>query len=424
MSLPRAEEWNDPGPMDGVWKRPRFRWLWLAVPFGVIIAAILVWRGVTLFGLPNIGEPFDLDARGTVKIAEKDNAFTYYRVAISKLKGGRSGGRFTSWANVTEQDRNWFWENNEAVRIWLAGTTMDRAVFIQARDAPIDYKPLDPLQTMRSFGSLAQIAGLRMEAVGDFEAAWTMYRAALRSSRHCAMHAGFVGRAIGVEIYERLAGNILAWADQPNLEIELLRQALDDLIAIESMTPPLSETFEAEYFAYRRLFDQPGLTREKLRQFMEGGAEKEVSFRERVNETLWHLLKREPERSRRVLRLYWANQIAAGDLTFTERLKRRRKFGDVTLYDLPPSAPESARRLTSEQLNTWIESTRLLKPAILSSPFDKAVDRETVTRATLIIHLAERLYAREHTSAPEKTEELVPKYLKALPEGYEPAPAR
>jgi hypothetical protein len=128
------------------------------------------------------------------------------------------------------------------------------------------------------------------------------------------------------------------------------------------------------------------------------------------------MLVRDPERSRRVLRLIVANWLAYGDRPADQRppLEPDSKL----IYRADSSAPPSARMLTPEQLQSWLDSTVLLHalfPAVES--VRRAIDRERSGQAALVLALANALYEREHGEPPDSPEQLVGPYLKALPPG-------
>ena len=129
------------------------------------------------------------------------------------------------------------------------------------------------------------------------------------------------------------------------------------------------------------------------------------------------LLRREPERSRRVLRLLFANWLASCDLPPEDRPPIVWE-GTADLYEaLPmPTAP-----LTPRALDDWLRSTRLaytLLPAISSGV--RSLDRDRSTFASLEVTLAEQLYLREHGKPPATLGDLLGPDLPRLPAGYEP----
>ncbi len=386
------------------------------------VGSFLVWRATSLRAIPEIGEPFDTKAFGTVDLPDEWNAFTYYRQAAAKFRDDPSlGGPYDSWAQASPRDREWLYANAEAMELWYVGTTMDRAVFIQPKDLRID-SALDAVQSLRRMSRLAHLAGLRMEAQGDLDEAWGWYRAGLRCSRHCGKNGGFIDRFIGLAMYRLMERAIRPWAEHPNQSPSSLRRALDEAIAINAMTPTFAEGLRSEYFAFSSFLDAPDISIAKIElQVTESKSRPDISPFAAMKETLWRLVLREPERSRRLIRLVWANWLAAADLPAAERLKRGHKLRHGYYYDPPPDAAETIRTLTPERLDRLVGSTRYLRAMLPGiDNVDKAEANEAAMRAGLVVYLAEQLYIRENGHPPESPDQLVGPYLKALPEGFVP----
>ncbi len=424
MSLPRAEEWTDPGSMDPPRRWGRRALIAIATLAATVAVWLIAWRATSLRGLPRV-EPFDVVAAGTVAIPEAENAYTSYRAAAAKLAEpprGISGGFPSSWDDIPRAERDWFFASGDAVGLWLEGTARDRSVYHQPKDMRFDTN-LDVAHKLRFLARLGLMAGLRMESQGELEEAWDWYRAVLRCSRHIEMHGGFVERLYGIGMINAASGPVQVWSDHPNLNVGLLRKALDELVAIDAMTPPYSQNLRAEYYFTAGLLDDPDLSLWKIQHGLNATApeaEEGPTPRDRLAEAFWRLALREPERSRRAMNLLWANWLSACDLPAAERASRRRSSPDRLLYDPPADAPEAARRLSPEALERQVASTRLLRPLLPNvGAIETAIDRETGVRAGLIIHLAERLYIRERGETPGSPDALVGPYLKALPEGYD-----
>jgi hypothetical protein len=420
MSLPRADEWTDPGPMDPPPRRGRKVIAAFALLAIAAVGSFVIWRATSLRAIPEIGEPFDTKAFGTVDLPDDLNAFNYYRQAAAKFRDDPSlGGPYFSWAQASPRDREWLYANSEAMELWYVGTTMDRAVYIQPKDLRID-SPLDVVQSLRRMSRLAHLVGLRMEAQGDLDEAWGWYRAGLRCSRHCGKNGGFIDRLIGLTMYSQMEKPVRAWADHPNQSPSSLRRALDEVLAINAMTPSFAENLRSEYFAFSAFLDRPDVSLAKIEiQIAESKSRPDISPFGSMKETLWRLILREPERSRRLIRVVWANWLSAADLPVEQRLGRGHGLRHGYYYDPPPDAPEAIRRLTPERIDRWVGSTRYLGPMLPGiDNLDKAEANEAAMRAALVVNLAEQLYTRENGHPPESPDQLVGPYLKALPEGY------
>ncbi len=200
--------------------------------------------------------------------------------------------------------------------------------------------------------------------------------------------------------------------------------------------------FKAEYLIFLHSIGDPGLMA-KLHDYEvvpnnQGGATT-LYGQHPWKSTLARLGRRamnEPERSRRVARLIFANWLAYGDLP-----KSRQpplvdpKWSSATKASSPAemilgnlfvptdSAPRAARALPAEKIANWYASTidagGVGLPTLTN--VERTFARERSAQGALLVTLANELYKREHGQYPEKVEELVGPYLKTLPEPYKTA---
>ena len=95
-------------------------------------------------------------------------------------------------------------------------------------------------------------------------------------------------------------------------------------------------------------------------------------FREAPDESLWYrgaaavsvacsILKDEPERSRRVARLVFANWLAQADTPWP---LRPAYVHELRLYDNGPGAPPASRALPPEDLARWYDSTLIARAVV------------------------------------------------------------
>src|SRR5262249_30199109 len=153
-------------------------------------------------------------------------------------------------------------------------------------------------------------------------------------------------------------------------------------------------------------------------------------------EAAHRFLLREPERSRRVLRLLCANWLAHVEtpeprhrkpavlVSFPLRVSTnpiRNVTTTVPLYPVSPVAPAGARSLLPQDLASWLVTTNDVKLRILVmnsympwSPANHLRDRQA--HSALVIMLATEIYHRERGSLPPSEEALVGTYLKSLPD--------
>jgi hypothetical protein len=208
----------------------------------------------------------------------------------------------------------------------------------------------------------------------------------------------------------------------------LIRQALEAAISDYESTGPLSDNLKVEYLVFVTTYDDTDQVWKCLNDQNVVGAGKPAWFARDLN--LFRLskgFKNEPERSRRIARLVFANLLATCDLPPERRPPiacslphpdPTAKYTLVDLCSLGDSAPAKARALPPERILQWFHTTLFASQILPAfSPLIKVIDRERTTQANLVIALADRLYEMERGHAPESVEELVGPYLKVLPGG-------
>ena len=408
--------------------RPR-RKLWAFGPALLITLAILIAIKITsLNGLPDIGDPFDIEAFAR-PIPDEANAFVLYKRAFEKLGKEPANPSFV-WSTADPSQRRWLDENREALGLWREGTGRPDALYIPPKTLTIATL-LPVMQAMRSFGRLAILEGTRLEAEGDLKGALDWYLAVLRSSRHCGRRGFPIERLVGIAVASMGSTRLLAWAVNPGVDTAMLRRALDAVVECEAMTPPSSDSFKCEYISFLNTVADPAYQEpDKLlgnsspwiwttppgKAFVRA----ERSF------------KSEPERSRRVYRLIMANWLEYCDRPRTNRpafatlppSTYLNPFGATSGFELfvpEAAAPATVKVFSPEDLAGWFHST--LYAEIFSPNFgamEKAIRRDRGTFANLQITLANEIYKKEKGEYPEKVEALIGPYLKALPEGYVP----
>ncbi len=144
-----------------------------------------------------------------------------------------------------------------------------------------------------------------------------------------------------------------------SVDIPLLRHALDDLAAIKALTPPLSHPQKREYRAVDESLKYPEwLIAERDNHLADVGIIDVSSFVAGLDA----FLRGDPDRSRRVLRLLAANDLAWCDRPAFERPPLA--VPRLRIYQVDPSTPPAARAVSSEQLARWSEWL-LFHPALL-----------------------------------------------------------
>jgi hypothetical protein len=385
----------------------------------VAIAAFLFWRATSIHSLPNIVDPFDRLKDGFIPIPDDENAFTFYRRAYDVFKADAPRLRssfFDDWSKVGERELGILDNQREALALWLEGTKRDRAILVQPMDLNAE-TIIDVNQRLRNFSDMANLQAFRLQHEGDLAGAWTWLRANLRAGRHSGMNGCIVERLIGINVYSSASNQAMHWADDPRVDARLLRRALDEVLAIDALTAPYRETLRTEFFGAMNTYGDPAMRERIVTEEKRAGKELSGTFRDRLEAQI-AMLSHEPERSRRVTRLVLSNWLAACDLPPAEREAREVKFAKLTLFR---PGPGEGAPLSPEAIAGWTGSTRYAKIHLnVWSAIANMMTRDERARATILVHLAEELYKREHGEDPPSIEALVGPYLPAIPAGYLP----
>ncbi len=412
----------------------------LALVLGALVlagsTAFVTWWTTTLVGLPDVGDPFDVEAFCR-PIPDETNAFVLYKQATALLPKGPDEPATYDWKTASPAQKAWLERSRPALAIWRKGTERPDALYVNPATMTFELK-LDVAQALRNFGRLALVEGSRLEEAGDFQGALDLYLALLRCSRHSGTRGTMIERLIGISMHGWVSTRLIRWAADPKVDAKLLRRALDASLAAGDATAPNSDGLKVEYLSLIHSINDPELMirLHDVNAVTPGtsGQSGPVLASERLRTSLLRVRRRtinEPERSRRVLRMIFANWLAYCDLPAPRQPPRVLPNPKITgkdpvkalladLYVVDTNAPAAARALPPEKLANWFGSTLDAEMALPAyRAFGKAHARERSAQDALLFTLANELYKREHGKYPEKNEELVGPYLKALPSGYD-----
>ena len=174
-----------------------------------IFTAPLVYRHWLLCQVPDIGDPFDVEAFGTVELADEENAKFEYEAAVAMLvplpeiidKDSPYGESIAGdvqqhaldngWEAAAPEIQQWVEDNRPAMERWKIGTEKPDFLYQQPKDARLDLwqwtKPYLP-SDLREFQYLIRLESSRLLAERKPEYAWKWARAIMRCSRHLGQH--------------------------------------------------------------------------------------------------------------------------------------------------------------------------------------------------------------------------------------------
>jgi hypothetical protein len=306
--------------------------------------------------------------RSRSSVPDDRNAFVLYRQVaqryreMNKAEAESFSNANFDWPSADATFRGWVAEHDEAISLLCAGAARPEYFLDASSDLPEIQRALSVQAVIIANGAVAVrlgwigTAGLfkagRLRAEGDPAGAWTLLNAIVRASRHLEWAVPTAqGRHHGIMLAQYAREPIALWAKDPSVGPTLLRRALDDLSAAEALTPPLSTCYRWEYMVAAESL-------KNLQPLIAARAE------QRHDRSAWHLfalapgleafLSGEPERSRRVLDLLAANDLAWCDRPVAER--PGFAVPGLRLYEADPAAPAAARALAPEELARWAES--------------------------------------------------------------------
>lgn len=302
--------------------------LGLLLVYGLVatVGALLAWRAMSLRDLPDIGDPFDVQEVMSVQVPDDRNAFVPFAKAGERMKALEDENYKKTvalrlpygpdWSKATPEERRWLARCGEVLDLFEEGADRPDALDVRPEEIAVE-TPLKTLQELRPLARLALMDASRRMAEGDAAGAWARYRTVLRASRLCGTHGTMIHRLIGSVILKIGAGPMEAWANDPRVGPDLLRRALADVKEARRMSRPNSEMFRIEYLAFLHFLDRPMDWLDRQRE------QDPVWYRQLPGYfRLTDFLDREPERSRRLGRLTFANWLAACDRP--RRTGRRR----------------------------------------------------------------------------------------------------
>ncbi len=402
------------------WKRKGFLVLYAAV---LLVLGSFAYRMTCLSRLPNAPEPFDLEKYARIDVPDGDNAIVAYRELIAKF-GQLSTKDYkipdnkavsvTDWSLAHHEIQRWVGDNRAVLEPWVAANDRGNSLLVQPGELRMGTL-LEPLESVRSYVWLTLLEGSRLEHAGDVAGAWRMYRTALRASRHAGRHGGIIPRLIGWSALQRTRPRVAAWVNAPGVTPELLRRALADVETCWAMTSPASEMVRAEYYSARDSVYDTSL----WIKLTDKGPYSSANWINQIGATSWlrQFLRRDPERSARVLRLITAGYLAQCDRPPSVRAKLA--FPNSLIYARDSATPDVLRSMSPEDLEAWTNDSAIHDLNPYSSMIMGHIDAEPVIFETFKLAIAERAFELEHGRPAKTYGELLNGYLKTLPDRIE-----
>jgi hypothetical protein len=336
----------------------------------------------------------------------------------------RQIGLTKGWPQIDPQLRAWLEANRDSLALYRQG--------VELRDGIVNpgIERGDDSGYLLDFGPfhwLAKLEGARLEDQGDMEGAWGWYRTILRFRVLVMRRGSVLQRYIVDRQCENLASQIESWSANRKTAAPMLRRALDDVLACEPKPEWDAYSLKTDYLYMMADLNRPDGS------FQYGnGAELDYRFADmklppefaKSLNAARRFMINDPELSRRVLRLTFANWLArAQDSDPRHRspsvvasFKLATLNSAVPLFTTGPDAPESARRMAPDDLARRLLTTRDAQWALFRWPWWSNRLSEKRAHARLVMLLAEELYRRERGAPPPSDAALVGTYLSRLPD--------
>lgn len=228
----------------------------LAIPLLLLclmVGSILHQRYWRVWSIPDVGEPFDVEAFLKQYDDIKENAFDdYSRAREQLLKMSEEADELEieehilNWEQTSPLLKKWLEENRPALELWLQGTEKNFGFEFHPKRCPLG--TIIPVTGgMNDFSHLALLEACRLKAEGDLLGAWNMHLAILKVVRHLRQ-SFLLGCSIGGRQYnmQREAFSYLL-ADE-KMSSEMLDQIAVDQQEILQSWGPISNAFKYEYF--------------------------------------------------------------------------------------------------------------------------------------------------------------------------------
>ncbi len=392
---------------------PNWRhWTWwlrpiVALPLMLFVLLLLspfLVRGWHLAKVPDIADPFDVEAFLSETVDDKDNAFVDYHaaralfVSDTSLTDDEREELEAGWEKTSPPVRAWVDANLPALNRWRTGTEKTDAIDGDLRNDP--WLSLPEVAPARDFSRLAWLQGEREQSEGHLAEAWKWYRAAVRFSRHVAQRKDWIGRSLGWSFYALTAKRIVRWASDPRTSGEELRSALNQLTEDYRLTRPVSELLKVEYC------DLP-----KYAQLDDDG-KSPFSFGPTSSDWRdWRFIRYcrgEPELTIRFKKLFFENWLCGCDSprSLQHRISSPKGFVlDVTAPGSGISGMGVLRMMEFAETG-WGTSFAKIR---------NSLDTELARQEALRLTLACQLWFRRHGEFPSKLEDLVPDIVSELP---------
>ena len=390
------------------------------LPAGTVLAVIvgvLCYRQAQLWGVPDIGHPFEVEKLGRIEIPPDENASPDYELAVKMLVPHRefednvdeSEEFWKPWSEMHPILKDWLDDNSETLDVWLRGTEKKHCLEYQPIDRKMEYI-VGPISEIRNLVRLASLSAKRAESKKKYEEAWNLYRAIFRYSFHLSQYGTSIEKTVSASIHSQAVTGTLRWSGFEGVSESRLQKAITNLRNDRRMVGKRSESVVAHYFITLDLLDRMDEMRKAANRVADdmsvltAGYNTGVDFDSvRYPDPITIFISNEPELTRRLLQHQVVNLLGYADLPLCEQ---PQLIESEVAYFQVDNGDEV--RLSAEEFKKAVDRSPLADKILLSGPGPiNSIRREEARHAMLECILAAQWYRRVHAEFPESLDQLV-----------------
>jgi hypothetical protein len=311
-------------------RRSWYRSPWFLLPTGIFVTAIasgLIWREQRLAAIPDIPEPFDVEAFVAGGVPEAQNAFTDYREALRVVREFSGSieeqldfldGRPTA---VPASIEAWLKANQTTLEWLRKGTSKQGAAARNLNDIrQQDF--LDESPRLLRLRELSRLMGAQARALliaGDLSGSLEWRLAQLRFGQHLTHRPSFNDWTIAYAFRAQAFQDLVQWAEHPQVTLHDVEALFPIIDGSRAACAPYSESLRSEYVLYRDYCQRFTLYYDLEEVYRKANPLPPPARYPRMPQRLEYWALHEPEISARTLKLVVANQLPFIDLPPRDR---------------------------------------------------------------------------------------------------------
>ncbi|MEZ6045910.1 MAG: hypothetical protein R3C11_10110 [Planctomycetaceae bacterium] len=382
----------------------------ISVVILVLLPSFTYWRNWRVESIPDVGEPFDVEAYLKSYDEIEENPFDtlkgastkYWEIIRAQNHTIANTNPWVLWEQRSVADRSYLAATDPVVDLWL--TTIDLSSGYEVSPHEFNFESELPVtQDSRDISRLILIRVAHLMEEGKTSEAIELYGQYLKLSLRFR-DGIMISNLVGIAEYALFWESLSIFLQHDSLTIEELQRLRAIVIEHHDKCQPVSVNLRMEYMMIYNSLHQE-------------------------TDSRWiNSISREDEVAQRVLNLIFQNWYRYCDLPAWERPPvhehKCNSFSLSGIWNQDTAASQCQfNYFVDEQEEQILEAYHRLAStkgtfnlALISiRQLMKAYDRDLSRRESTLTMIALAIYHREHGTFPQTLEELVPQYLEAVP---------